>query len=475
VGLVGVTDAVAGAEADCVVVGAGIAGLSAAFELRQRGLSVTVLEAEDRVGGRIHSHAIGNGAFLNVGAHLFPGPVSVLGRLVKAHGLQLAPIWGSTSSLAYGNRVVLGGPVESVALRLPLPPRALASLAVAGIKLKVAARRYSRDVAPILGESADRRRVRVLEYRANQTFAEFLAPLDPAVEPIFRAVANRLTAEPSQITAGSGIALFAHVWSATNAGLTFNLLGGPAALPQAIGHSLGDAVQVGARGRSLALSADGGVDVRYERGGREQRVRARAVIVATTAPAARAMLEGVGAPAEEVVAALGAITYGPFVVAGIQTRERQATALDPVYAVLTARAPSTMLFNQSHVERSPKGSRTPGGSLMIYAGGGAAQPLFELDDGRIVDIYTRHLVQLFPEYGGVIGDAAVKRWEDAIPLCTPERASIQLAIERAVAGRIWLAGDYVSEFSDMESAAAAGARAAESVAERISKIAPEKI
>lgn len=40
---------------DAVVVGAGLAGLAAALELEAAGLNVVVLEANDRVGGRIHS------------------------------------------------------------------------------------------------------------------------------------------------------------------------------------------------------------------------------------------------------------------------------------------------------------------------------------------------------------------------------------------------------------------------------------
>ena len=38
---------------DVIVIGAGMAGLSAAFELQQLGLAVLVLEARDKVGGRI--------------------------------------------------------------------------------------------------------------------------------------------------------------------------------------------------------------------------------------------------------------------------------------------------------------------------------------------------------------------------------------------------------------------------------------
>ena len=38
-----------------IVVGAGLAGLTAAHELERRGLSVTVVEARERIGGRVHT------------------------------------------------------------------------------------------------------------------------------------------------------------------------------------------------------------------------------------------------------------------------------------------------------------------------------------------------------------------------------------------------------------------------------------
>src|ERR1700734_457954 len=40
----------------CIVVGAGLAGLSAAYRLNKAGWKVTVLEARDRPGGRVWSH-----------------------------------------------------------------------------------------------------------------------------------------------------------------------------------------------------------------------------------------------------------------------------------------------------------------------------------------------------------------------------------------------------------------------------------
>jgi monoamine oxidase len=51
-----------------VVVGAGFAGLAAALDLHDAGFSVTMLEARDRVGGRVHSVELGNGEIVELGA-----------------------------------------------------------------------------------------------------------------------------------------------------------------------------------------------------------------------------------------------------------------------------------------------------------------------------------------------------------------------------------------------------------------------
>ena len=56
------------------VVGAGFAGLAAADVLAARGADVTVFEARDRVGGRVHSRTLEHGETVELGAEfVLPG------------------------------------------------------------------------------------------------------------------------------------------------------------------------------------------------------------------------------------------------------------------------------------------------------------------------------------------------------------------------------------------------------------------
>lgn len=64
-----VPDARAGDErADVIVVGAGFSGLAAARRLKKKGASVIVVEARNRVGGRVLNEPVGGGDIVEVGA-----------------------------------------------------------------------------------------------------------------------------------------------------------------------------------------------------------------------------------------------------------------------------------------------------------------------------------------------------------------------------------------------------------------------
>ena len=72
---------------DVVIVGAGAAGLTAANELRKAGLSVAVLEARDRVGGRLWTDVI-DGAMLEIGGQWISPDQTALIETVDELGLD---------------------------------------------------------------------------------------------------------------------------------------------------------------------------------------------------------------------------------------------------------------------------------------------------------------------------------------------------------------------------------------------------
>ncbi|MDQ6753546.1 MAG: FAD-dependent oxidoreductase [Actinomycetota bacterium] len=68
-------------ERDVVVIGAGPSGMTAAWELKKAGLSVAVLEARDRVGGRTWTNVI-DGATLEIGGQwVSPDQTALIGLL----------------------------------------------------------------------------------------------------------------------------------------------------------------------------------------------------------------------------------------------------------------------------------------------------------------------------------------------------------------------------------------------------------
>ena len=93
------------AETDVIVIGAGLAGLTAARELAAAGHDVTVLEARDRVGGRVLNHTLAGGHVADVGGQ-FVGPSQrhVLG-LASELGIATVPIFTSGRTvLEFGGR-----------------------------------------------------------------------------------------------------------------------------------------------------------------------------------------------------------------------------------------------------------------------------------------------------------------------------------------------------------------------------------
>lgn len=78
---------------DVVIIGAGLSGLTAARRLTDRGFDVVVVEAKDRVGGRVHRKEMSPGKFLDIGGRFVgPGQDDLL-RIAAEVGVETAPFF----------------------------------------------------------------------------------------------------------------------------------------------------------------------------------------------------------------------------------------------------------------------------------------------------------------------------------------------------------------------------------------------
>lgn len=92
---------VSSVEVDVVVIGAGLAGLTAATGVRKAGHSVVVLEARDRVGGRNYDVEVADGVVVELGGEWTgPGQTRVQ-ALAEKLGIALFPAYAQGKNLYY--------------------------------------------------------------------------------------------------------------------------------------------------------------------------------------------------------------------------------------------------------------------------------------------------------------------------------------------------------------------------------------
>lgn len=114
---------IAASPTDVLVLGAGVSGLAAAARLTQAGCTVRVLEARDRIGGRVLTlRGDGWPVPMELGAEFIQGRVPALFKLAAQGGLPVVELTGSRWQSRGGQLARLDGRlpgVETILSRLP--------------------------------------------------------------------------------------------------------------------------------------------------------------------------------------------------------------------------------------------------------------------------------------------------------------------------------------------------------------------
>jgi monoamine oxidase len=237
---------------DVLVVGAGLAGLAAARDLSAAGRSVLVLEARDRVGGRIVTEDIGDGKIVEMGGQ-WAGPTQDR-ILALATELKVAtfPTYDVGRKVLHfnGRRGTYTGTIPRIS------PLVLADVGQAQARLEALARRIPTE-APWAARNADRLDAQTFEtwirHHTASRSARMLLTL--GAEAVF-------AAEPGDLSMlhvlfySHASGSFQRLIDTTGGAQQDRFVGGSALIAQRLAAQLGDVVRLDAAVSRIEVASD---------------------------------------------------------------------------------------------------------------------------------------------------------------------------------------------------------------------------
>ena len=442
-------------SAHVIVVGAGTAGLTAAWELSRAGVEVTVLDRDDRVGGRVLTADV-EGTPVEFGACFLTNFYPSTLRLARDIGLT-----DGVKPLQPVGAVPRGGRLHGLSA-LGLFRN---SLIPAGSKLRLFKTagtivRHWRSLDHQAMWRADRLDTRsVAAYAAANLDAHVL---DYIFDPSLRAF---LYWEPEQTTQAM---LFIMLKQAIGMRRVPVPGGRISALPEALAHTV--EVRLGAEVREVRPRPESGYTVVAAIDGQEHRLTADGVVCATTATQVPLLLPELTDKQREF---FGSIRYSATAAVAIPTR---GEVLRPYTGLLMPRRETRDLA--AATRRSADGA-TPDGErdvLMLYASSNGARRLSTMDAREIADALLAELRTVVPGFDAKLepGAAVVRHWPEALPIFDVGhlRALRRFAEGRYETGSLVFAGDYLGG-PFIEGAVTSGLDAARRLLARLAET-PEK-
>jgi oxygen-dependent protoporphyrinogen oxidase len=430
---------------DCVVVGGGISGLSAAYGLRRQGAKVLLIESADRVGGAIHSVRTADGYTLDCG----PNTVTSKDAALWQHFANLGIMDERMAAERSGGRrfILLGGKPELI----PNTPAGLVMtpLLSTGAKLRVLAEPLiPRTHLPDESVSAffARRVGRQLADRMVDPFVSGVYAGDPKGTSIKAAFPSIWEAEQRGGSIVRGMIMGRKSAPKKPKGerpksVLFNFAGGLAAWPQAVARALGsDNVWLNSRARSLRQH-EGDWELTVDRGGQTELVSVGMVVLAVPAYVVADLVAEIDAAAAK---ALRAIPYPPMAVVHLgYKREAISHPLDG-FGVLCpsgeGRKVLGILWSSTLFASS-----APAGHVLTttFVGGARIPETTRQSDADVIAMVVREHEQILGARG-VPAMTHITRWNQAIPQYTAGHAQRMAALDQLESAHpgLFLLGNY---------------------------------
>jgi monoamine oxidase len=433
------------------IIGAGLAGLSAAYDLQRAGWNVTVLEARNRVGGRVHtvrkfSHGLaaeGGGEFIEEDhtrmialANQFDLKLAKIGSWRgdekdwaafdgKAGRMSDASVWG----------VDLAGEVERT------------------WKLLSELSQYISDpYQPQAAKEAAR-----LDARSALDWIRSLDVHPLAQQFFIQHIRSEYTCEPGRLSLLDLARNAKMYYSTTERKPSSRVLGGNDLIPRALADALPD-VRLNAEVKSVRLTADG-VAVTYQQANSHLTLESDFAILAVPLTTARLIDFHSSLPVAHQNM-VNEISYGAVTKVLIEYRQRFWDARG-WNGRLTTDAPIVMTW---HATSHLKDER---GIITAYTGGGPGAKLSALSDEERIRVAVHEIERLFPGSSGLVEHVETVAWLNEpftrasyMALAPGEVLSHWQALFEP-AGRLFFAGEHATAIQGfMEGAVESGQRAA---------------
>lgn len=444
-------------RAKVVVLGAGLGGLAAAYELDHAGHDVTVLEARTRPGGRVFTErdAFADGLYAELGAEYVDASDEFCHRYCDKFGLVVKKA-----------KLYDGIFVRNQKFRMDAFKKNRQQLPFRGAQPGVLFGQEAQYTKELVAQIKDEKHLppQILELD-NMSVADLLrrrgAPED--ILTLYTYLnATEETARPEEMSALSMIRGHVRKANFTELQNEGRIFGGNDQLPKAFAKALSTKIHYACAARKISHAADG-ADVSFEEAGALRTIHSDHLVIAIPFSVLRQMEITPGFSAEKMNC-IRALSYGHGMKVAMQFRERFWDAPESIGQRVFTDTALRRIYHMSIDEPGPRGI------LMSFTSADDAEKLGKLPEAERLKVAQKEASKLWPQVPQFWEGGISKYWNEdpwvrgsySFTGVGQDRTFLEIA--KKPEGRVHFAGEHTSEFrASMNGAIESGVRAAKEI------------